>query len=443
MATLSTETGPLPETSDALTTYPHRGILVVWLALVGASLSRAMLIEGISIGDVLFGCAAAACLLRLFKNPRPPYVPIWSVYIILLIMWAGAGGLFMSSTSNPVFSEIEFWKSFVKLSFYGFGAILLGSYIRGMEAAMIGKVVFNNLTLHAAIALYIYVAQVLGQLSGVHIPHAFFWFGQGGPLAFGGELVTATVDSVVLYRARGIFNEPSTFGLFQTLGLAFVLFRTSQPITTSVWKYVVILTSLLLTFSLTTFGLLAVLLVLWVLTRKQVAWWKTALKVILGIVVVISLVFSFVPTSFLHAFSEAVVHRSVRVAQLQDYSGTARMIASWDVARSTISNSPVFGSGIGNLEATFLHGGSYSSLISQKILAGGLQGSTAAFNILLAVLGSLGIGGFLIFLVLIAHPIIIAPAAGIVLLVSTFGTGIFLGPVFWVYYVLLATRVYD
>ena len=320
---------------------------------------------------------------------------------------------------------------------------MLGSYLQGIKIDVISKVVLTILTLNALIALYIYGAQVVEQILGIHLPHEFFWFGQGGPLTIGRRLNIGAISSgIILNKARGVFSEPANFGIFQTLGLAFLYFRASVPVNRFVWKQVVIFASLLLTFSLSAYGLLVTLSVVWAFKQKQVRQWKGILKVILGMAVVVFLVFS-LTNFFLDAFQEVIVHRFVRATQLQDRTSVARVIASWDVARTILSDSPVFGSGIGNLELAFLSSSKgYSRLVSQETLTVTIGESAAAFNILFAVLGSLGIVGFFIFFLLIAHLVIGSPAAAIVFLVSMFATGIFLGPVFWVYYVLLVTRVH-
>ena len=443
MATPSVGIDFVPVTTREIPAYRNKRVWVVWLALGGAALSKAMLIEGVSIGDVLFGCAAVACLLSRFKGRRLLYVPRWSIYIVFLLIWAVAGGFFARSYSFFAFSEVEFWKSFAKLIFYGIGAILLGSHFRDIGIDAISKVVLTFLTLNALIALYIYGAQVVDQISTIHLPHEFFWFGQGGPLTIGQRLSPRVIKGgIILNKARGVFSEPANFGIFQTLGLAFLYFRASMPVNRFTWKQIVILTSLLLTFSLSVYGLLVTLSVAWALKQKQVRQWKTMLKAILGVAVVTTLAFSLAPASLSGALQEAVFHRLVSATQLQDRTSVARLIGSWDVARAVVSDSPLFGSGLGNLEFAFLGSGKgYSSLVSQETLTVTIRGSAAAFNILFAVLGSLGIVGFFIFFLLIAHLIIGSPAASIVFLVSTFATGIFLGPVFWVYYVLLATCV--
>ncbi len=181
----------IPARTRKISTYTNGRMWIVWLALWGASLSKAMVGNGVSIGDILFGCAAAGCFLHLISQRHVGVFSIqkWSIYIVLLLMWGLVGGMFASSYSPFTFSLQEFWKAFSKLTFYSVGAILLGSYIRKVDIAELGGAVFNILTLNAAIALYIYVAQLLNQFPGMQLPYEFFWFGQGGPLAFGKDLV--------------------------------------------------------------------------------------------------------------------------------------------------------------------------------------------------------------------------------------------------------------
>lgn len=405
---------------------------VVWLVLWSAAFSKAMLTEGIAIGDVLFGCATVGCFLFLCRHLPRIYIHKWSVYIILLIMWAIVGGLFANSCSSFPFSEIEFLKSFAKLSFYGIGAILIGSYIWKMEKDTINKAVLYVLTLHALIALYIYVAQSLKQLSGIHLPYEFFWFGQGGPLSFGKDLKPWLINGVILNKTRGIFSEPSTFGIFQILGLAFLYFRSPAVTQKHTWKSNIILVSLLLTFSLSVYIMLFVFLLILVLKQRKIARLFSLVRLILGVVIVTFLLFTLTPLRLSSVFYQKISHRFVGFVHGEDRSGGVRVIGSWETAKEIIMKSPFFGSGLGNIDVAFESTGRilhYATLVWEK---------AAMFNILFYVLGSMGVIGFTIFVFFIAHLIISAPAAGTVFFISMFASGNFLEPSFWVFYVLLS-----
>lgn len=418
---------------------------IVWLALGSASLSKAMLIEGVSIGDVLFALSAVSCALYLspLRNPANIRVPKWSVYIILLIAWAAVGGLFAAEYSCFSFSNIEFWKSFAKLSFYGVGAILLGSYFRKMEIGVIGKVVFGVLTLHALIALYIYVAQLLKHMSGIHLPYEFFWFGQGGPFAFGRDLVPWKVGGIVLNKARGIFSEPSTFGIFQVLGLAFLYFRSPTTVQKNSWRHNVIFASLLLTFSLSSYIMLSVFFfAVFALNLKERKNRRVcfSLRQILITVGLMFLIFSLSPLRVFDVFQERIIHRFVGLVQGHDRSGTQRLIGSWDTARYIVTDSPIVGAGLGNLDVAFNSSGYQLEYITGPDEV--IRPRASIFNIPFYVVGSMGVIGFIIFAPLIQRLIICSRAASMVFLASLFASGNFLEPGFWVFYVFYSTRGY-
>ena len=394
-----------------------------------------MLTESVSIGDVLFGCAAVACLLSFLKGRRRlrTYIPIWSVYIVLLIVSAIVGGLYASSHSPFPFSGTEFWRSLAKLSFYGIGAILLGLHVRELATDAIGRALFSVLTLHALIALYIYLAHLFQRLSGIDLPYEFLWFGQGGPLALGSGLALRSVGGIELDAARGIFSEPSTFGIFQTIGLALLYSRSPMTVQRNTWKQSVILVSVLLTFALSSYILLSVFFVTLALKQRQIKDLFPALRLVLGAVILMSLVFALAPTSLSDAFQEVIIHRFFSgFLHGQDRTGTVRLIGSWDTAREIVSRSPMLGSGLGNLDVAFL--GTGRSLEYEPISWGG----PAIFNIAFYVLGAMGVVGFAIFFLLITRLFVRAPAAGAVFVVAMFASGTFLETTFWVFFVLLA-----
>ncbi len=419
-------------TTVKITKNTNKKMWVVWLALWSAAFSKAMLTGGIAIGDVLFGFAAVVCFLFLCQRLPRIYIPKWSVYVVLLIMWAVVGGLLASGFSPFAFSEMEFLKSFAKLSFYGLGAILLGSYIWKMEMNTIRKAVLCILTINALIALCIYVAQLLEQLSGIHLPHEFFWFGRGGPLTFGERLKPWEIGGIVLNKARGIFSEPAAFGIFQILGLAFLYFRSSTITQKHAWKYIIILVSLLLTFSLSTYILLCTLLVILIFKQRKIAQLFSLLKIMFATVMMIFLLFTLTPLHLSEAFYNRVTHRFVEFVQGQDRSGGVRVLGSWETAKEIIMKSPIFGSGLGNLDVAFNSTGRtlyYSTLVFDH---------AAIFNIPFYILGTFGIIGFFIFILFVGSLFIRAPAAGTVFLISMFAYGSFLETSFWVFYVLLS-----
>jgi len=428
-------TSPLVETSE-IKRCPNRKIWIVWFALAGASLSKAMLIEGISIGDVFFGWAAVTVLLSFAVRPHFLSIPKWFIYVVFLLILSVVGGLFTSGYSPFAFSGIEFWKSFAKLSFYGIGAILLCSYIRKMDAEVVGKAVLSILTLHALIALYIYLAELLGQISGISLPYEFFWFGQGGPSMPGKSLVPWVIDGIVLNKARGIFSEPANFGIFQTLGLAFLYLRLSANIRSHPWKLNIIFVSLLLTFSLSAYALLFVFLLALLLEQRRIRQLFFLLRTVLGVAVVIFLLFTLTPLRLSNVFEERIIHRFVGFVRGDDRSGTARLIGSWDTAADIVSRSPIWGSGLGNLDVAFNSTGRklvYVTGPDEQIKLG-----ASIYNIPIYVLGSLGIIGFSVFVLFIGNLVIRAPSASLVFLVSMFAAGTFLESPFWIYYVLLS-----
>jgi len=392
--------------------------IFIWILVGGAAFSHAQfIIQGVSLADLFFACSLVICFLSLSMNGSLHYIPRCSIYIILLLIWALIGGLLADSASFFAFSKTEFVRSFVKLSFYGIGAVLLSSYIWKIEIDVIGKTVLNILTFNALIAIYIYIAMSFP----IGLPYKFFWFRQGGPLTagyFGGF-------ESGLVRARGIFSEPSSLGIFQTLGLTFLYFKSHAIANKLNWKYAAIIISILLTFSLSAYFLFGVMLIFFILKLRH-------FKQLFSYTLIIVLTLLFLATIMYNSFQETIVTRLISVFQGKDNSATVRLIATWEASIATINISPIFGSGLGNLESTIPAIG--SGLKYKSILTENSQG----WNILAYVLGTMGIVGLFIFGLFIVNLIGRTPAAGTVFLCSMFATGRFLDPIFWIFYILFS-----
>lgn len=391
--------------------------VLVWGIIGGAALSKSELLPttlpGVSVSDALLACVACFILINFFMGKFNFVSHRGLHYLFILWMYALVSGLFLFLLAPFWFSEIEFVKSFAKLSFYGIIAALLIPYFRKISIDVIRSSLLNILALSALIAIYIYVVMTLE----INLPYKFFWYGQPEHYIF-----NTYYRSTGFIVARGFFSEPSTMGIFMNLGLAFLYFSPNSHIKINNWKHAIVILSILLTFSLTSYFLLALNLFLFLLKHK-----KIQLRTLFIFSIIIILLICVTP--FFKMFQEAITHRLfTKVFLGLDDSTTYRLLGSWEIPLKIMNDSPIFGVGIGNLDVA-------SSRINYQLKFEGMIGKQG-FNIFAYVLGTMGIGGLSIFVLFIANLFIRNPVAGTIFLASMFATGTFLGAPFWIFYCL-------
>jgi hypothetical protein len=387
--------------------------LFIWLVVGGGAFSSTVIIPGISLADAFFLCSFTICLLYVFVQGSIR-IHSWFIYIVLLLLSAIIGG-WVNGYSESTFSELEFMKSLTKLSFYGIGSLFLAVYVEKINITCIGRVILNILTFNAVIAIYIFVAM----LTPENLPYEFFWFWQQGPVTAGyfGSNESGFV------RARGIFSEPSNLAIFQTMGLAFLYFKT-RILNKFSWQYLIVLSSILLTFSMTGYFLLSILMVIFY--RQKLIRYMLLMSIVLTMIIL------FTPLG--DAFNDVILERFFSIIQGYDGSANARLFASWELPFKIVSISPAFGAGLGNLESIF-------EILSHDLAYAELMEGRQGWNVLAYVLGTMGTIGFVIFVMFIVRLIVLNPLAGIIFVLFMFASGRFLEPLLWIYYVLYSKSV--
>jgi len=112
---------------------------------------------------------------------------------------------------------------------------------------------------------------------------------------------------------------------------------------------------------------------------------------------------------------------------------TSRLAGSWEGFRLLAGASPVLGVGLGNFDVA-LEG--VASQLDPRLGSRGGQG----WNVLAYVGATLGLPGLLLLLALVAVRCRHAWAGGTLLLAATFADGTWLGPPFWLAFLLLGKR---
>lgn len=395
--------------------------ILVWCILGGAALSKSellpLILPGVSIGDVLLALASCFILIRFSMGKFKLVSHRGLFYCFCLWLCAFTGGVFLFMSPPPYFCELEFIKSFAKLSFYMIVATLLINYLRKVSGDIIYNCVLNILLISGLIAIYIYVVMALK----IEIPYDFFWYGQPEH-----RITNSFYRATGFVVARGFFSEPSTMGIFMNLGLAFLYFSPNSHIRISTWKHSIVVLSILLTFSLTSYFLLAINIFLYLLKHKNIQLRPLFIfSIIIILLVCLTPIFEF--------FREAVIHRLFNKVFLGlDNSTMARLFGSWELPLKVMNDLHILGVGIGNLDTA-------SSGMNYELMFEDMRGRQG-YNIFAYVLGTMGIIGFGIFILFIADLIFGNPRVGIVFLASMFTTGTFLEPSFWIFYCLFTVQ---
>ena len=387
----------------------------VWCIMMGAAFAKWYTVPGISLGDILVASILIILITRLFMGNFSLKKYHSLLYVALLWFWALGGALFLINASPFYFSEEEFAKSFLKLSFYGISTVFLLSYLRKIPGNITRNLLLNVLMINALIAIYIYLVMAF-ELS---LPYKFFWFNQP-------EYISSYYRGTDIVVARGIFNEPSLLGVFQNLGLAYLLFSHNSKLKLFDWKYLIIILSILLSLSYIAYSLLVLNLVLYLVREKKI-YLRSVITNLLLLVTLITVVATLMIPQVLE---KGVVSRTFKIFYGMDDSANARILGSWEPALKFIKDSPFFAAGLGNFDIAQIGIGStfrYMSIFDEP---------EQGFNIFAYVLGTLGVVGFCIFILFITDLIIHARLTGIVFVAAMFASGNFLDPSFWIFYCL-------
>ena len=390
------------------------------LALVSCALTKALVFEGVSLGDICFVVAVAICLRSRRAPPQDASARLIKTLVYSLIGWALLGALW-SPVWGGAGSLEQALKSFAKLLLYSGGATVLYRHIRTLSLTCVYDAVRMVCLGTSLIALYVLVAQLSGAPERYYL---FLWFGQAAPLQLGDPMTLRYVSELQMATARGNFSEPSMFAIFQCWCVALLLTLGRQTKRTSI---VVALAIVLTILSLSVSGLGLLLAIVCTVRFPAIAqarrWVLTAVLAGCGIVGVVGMVS---PIPLKAWFQDGIWLRAVSIFEGSDNSANGRLLGSWDVATSVLASSPLTGSGIGNLDATYAR-------LSGHDLSHGLDRYRAPVHVVpFYVLASLGVVGLFLFGWLILLLLKADWGLGAVFVVSLFCAGTFLEPGMWV-----------
>jgi O-antigen ligase len=404
---------------------PPGGGPLLWSFLSAIFLSQIFLAPGVAVADLLLAASALGVAVAAFRLRQPPDWPGWATSLAVFWAWAMLGGFLRSMRTPFGFSNLEFAKSLAKLTFYGVVAVLLAWGVKRVASERLRDVLLTLLAVNAGVAVLLYAAMLVWPrlpyerfLPGASSAYYFElrWFGDRSPESF--------VHQVFL-RARGLSSEPSHLGYIQAMGLGCLLLGRQGPPRFDL-RLALVLLSILLTFSLTAYGLLGAVLLL--AAPRLVSGFRWRPRVVLLAGAVLCGVLTVPPVA--QTLHRAIVVRATRLFQGKgDSSARLRLVESWSMAFRMTRDSPVVGTGLGNFESGLA--AVRQDLQDRELLGPETQGWNVLAHVL-AVTGVVGLAFFLLFLVQLA-PGRLALAA--LFFLGCMVQGSFLAAPFWVYWV--------
>jgi O-Antigen ligase len=418
----------LNETADTPTparTFPPA---LVALPVAGVALGQRFVLPGASIADVALGVFTVLGVARLARTTRAvgrPRLPPWSGWLLALWAWAALGGAVHVLSGTEPFSVLEFAKSLAKLSFYAVAAVVLALSLRNVPSATLSRIVLTAFAAAGAVAIAVYLTMLVElplpyRMLWGHDPYSayfsdFSWFGG-----------THEARRVIL-RAQGLASEPSRLGYLQGMALACLLLSPGARVRFGV-RLVVILVSLLLTFSLTAYLLLLPTLALALLGRGESGrvgrrrGWALAAALAL-------LLLPAAPTIY-----RTVVRRALRSASgAGDASSFLRVQGNWRMTYSLLETSPIVGVGLGNFDVVAWD-------MRAFLFEGHLVGKdTQGWNVFAYVLATTGVPGLLLLLAMLASAFRARSRLAVPFLLGMAADGTFLGAAYWLFFALYTT----
>jgi O-antigen ligase len=395
----------------------------LWAFLLSFFLSQIFVRPGVAVADLLLlfcGCSMALAAWKLRQ------VPDWPAWLLLFWAWAILGGFLRSMRTPFGFSDLEFAKSLAKLTFYGLVAVLLAWGLSPVPWERRREMLLTLLSASGAFAILLYAAMLFWPrlpydrfLPGSASTAYYFelrWFGDRSP---------ESLLHQVFLRARGLSSEPSQLGYVQAMGLGFVWLGGRQPARFGL-RALVVLVSILLTFSLTAYGLLAAATLLAAPRLFSGARWRP-----LAVALVLVLASAFIVPPVARTLYRAVVVRTSRLLEGKgDSSSHLRLVESWSMALRMAEDSPVLGAGLGNFEQGL-------AAVKQDLPDRELLGpETQGWNVLAHVLAVTGVVGLLLFLLFLAELVPGHARLATLFLLGCLVQGSFLAAPFWVSWVL-------
>ena len=410
----------------------RRDRAVLWLLAAAIPLVHWRLLPSVGAADLALAVAVVVWARRTDLRRLPTVSAVCLASVGALWLWALIGGVWRAFGSPLPFSLPEFSRSFLKLSFYLVVATVVSAGLARIDSREVRRAVAAVLTAHAALALLLYAAMAVDpearEALGADRPaidHYYHlrWFGDSSPDA---------VESLAFPRARGLLREPARLGILHSLGLGLLLLGPRRPPRLG-WSHLLIAASVVLSFSLSGYALLAAV-------SGLTAWrWRRDLAELLPprrrlaamlVAAAALLVVPPVGPTLYHAIGE-------RAAGLLtgrfDASTKARLELGLRAGVAITAQAPVIGAGLGNFDVALE--ALRDRLPRPALIPPGSQG----WNVLAYLAATTGIPGLLLFVAAVSALFHQRPGLACVFILSLFAWVGFLTAPFWIFLSLYLT----
>tara|TARA_B100001057_G_scaffold499678_1_gene611256 strand:- start:14279 stop:15574 length:1296 start_codon:yes stop_codon:yes gene_type:complete len=403
---------------------------IFFIFLLGAILSKSLIFPGIALGDLLL-LIGVLILITFYSNKLK--IGLYEISVSILILLTSI--IFIFSETGSYFSINEFMKSYVKLIFYLICFILFSSFLKIIETKKIITIIFYTSLINAILALLIYAMQNINL--DINFYH-FLWFGLEEPGKIATDVNHWQMSNSTLIRLRGIFAEPSLYGIYQTISIALIFLNYSRILINNKIAFSLILISIIFTFSISTYAIMTFLFFVLLIKKNTRNSLKdlivfNAFAIVIGIIIFFVFVSSF---TFIDVFYERVMQRIFDFFDGFERSGVQRINQSYVTAIVGLENSILFGSGLGNIAQLF-EATEYKTMYITGIDE--IQYYSARSHVVpYAILGELGILGIVLFSLLLfqymKYDNIYIYSFYIIYL---FSTGTYLDSSFWIFFSMI------
>jgi hypothetical protein len=403
---------------------------LIALPIFGVALGQRFVLPGASIADLALAAFTAIGIVHLARVGREtgrPALPAWTKWLLGLWGWALLGGVVHVLSGTEPFSTLEFSKSMAKLSFYTVAAVVMALALRDCPPTMPRRLVLTAFAAAGAVAVAMYVAMLLH----VPLPLAALW-GHAPDSAYFSDLWWfggAHEARRVFLRAQGLASEPSRLGYLQAMALAYLLLKPGAPVRFGV-RLILIVVSLLLTFSLTAYALLLPTLGLAVLARARGVSLERRRRTLALAAAALLLLLPLAPTLY-----RTVVVRAVRsFSGAGDTSTFLRVQGNWKMTYYLLETSPVVGVGLGNFDVVtwdmraFLFNGYW------------IEKGTQGWNVFAYVLATTGAPGLVLLVGMLVSAFRGRGWLALPFVLGMFADGTFLGAAYWLFFALYTTE---
>jgi hypothetical protein len=403
--------------------------MLLALPIAGVALGQRFVLPGTSIADLTLAVTTVVGLGWVLREARTtgwPRLPAWTRWLAALWAWALAGGLVHILSETETFSVAEFSKSLVKLTFYAVAVIVLTLAVRDAPPPAPPRMVLIAFATAGAVAIALYVAMLMK----VPLPYQLLW-GHGPDAAYFSDLWWfggAHEERRIFLRAPGLTSEPSKLGYLQAMALAYLLLKPGPRVRFGL-GILLILLSLMLTFSLTAYAMLVPIMLLAVLYRWRSGSFKLHRKAVIAAVVTLLLIAPIAPT----VYSTVVVRAMRSLTGAGDTSSFLRVQGNWKMTYYLLETSPVVGVGVGNFDIVAWD---LRAFIFQGYL---IERETQGWNVLAYVLATTGLPGLMLLLGMLVSAFRGGSRLALPFVLGMFADGTFLGAAYWLFLALYAT----